>query len=258
VNFQNMPRSDPLVKTAFLPKLDALLCIDYKQIEPRLLAYFLSITLGDDSLASHISSGEDPYTVIVEGFYGRSDITEKERQVGKHLFMSQMNGGGTPTIMKQLGVDYPEAKSLNEQFHRSWPGVRMIQDRINARVKERGYIETFAGRHLVPVTDHAAIPTLIQGTGADIMRQALVKVHEWTEGNLMASHIVLNTHDDIVIDSVESELPTLAEAVPQMMTDYPEINAVVPILAELEICRTNLAEKQPYEKEEYERVRERV
>jgi len=126
----------------------------------------------------------------------------------------------------------------------------MIQDRINARVKERGYIETFAGRHLKPVTDHAAIPTLIQGTGADIMRQALVKVHEWTEGNLMASHIVLNTHDDIVIDSVESELPTLAEAVPQMMTDYPEINEVVPILADLEICRTNLAEKQPYIKEE--------
>lgn len=246
MNFQNLPRSDPLVKTAFLPKLDAFLCIDYKQIEPRLLAYFLAVTIGDASLAEHISSGEDPYTVIVEGFYGRSDISEKERQVGKHLFMSQMNGGGVPTIMKQLGIDFKEAKDLNTQFHRSWPGVRMIQDIINAKVAERGYITTFAGRHLVPVTDHAAIPTLIQGTGADIMRQALVKVHDWLSSNLMASHIVLNTHDDFVIDSVEAELPTLAGAVPAMMTDYPEINAVVPILAELEICRTNLAEKEEY------------
>lgn len=247
MNFQNLPRTDPLVKKAFLPKLDAFLAIDYSQIEPRLLAYFLAITIGDDSLAKHIASGEDPYKVIVEGFYGRSDLTEKERQVGKHLFMSQMNGGGTPTIMKQLGVDYKEAKSLNMQFHRSWPGVRMIQDLINDRVKERGYITTFAGRHLVPVTEHAAIPTLIQGTGADIMRQALVKVHEWTESNLMASHIVLNTHDDIVIDSAEAEIPTIAEVVPGLMTNYPEINEVVPILADIEICRTNLAEKEEYE-----------
>lgn len=257
MNFQNMPRSDPLVKTAFLPKLDAFIAFDYKQIEPRLLAYFLHVTLGDSSLAKHISSGEDPYTVIVEGFYGRKDLTEKERQVGKHLFMSQMNGGGVPTIMKQLGVEYQEAKNLNTQFHRSWPGVRMIQDMINERVKERGYITTFAGRHLVPVTEHAAIPTLIQGTGADIMRQALVNVHEWLEGSLMASHLVLNTHDDMVIDSVVEELPILAKTVPPMMTDYPEINEVVPILADIEYSTTNLAEKTHYE-EDNERVLERT
>jgi DNA polymerase I len=255
VNIQNIPRKDKLVKQAFKPKLDALLCFDYKQIEPRLLAYFLAKTIGDTTLAERISAGEDPYTVIVEGFYGRSNLTDEERQTGKRLFLSLMYGGGTPTVIAQFGVDYQTAKGMTDQFHRAWPGVRMLQDSIMGVVNTRGYLLTLAGRHLVPESDHKAINTLIQGSAAEIMRQALAKVHRYTESNLMASHIVLTIHDEIDLDAARPEIPHLVEVVPPMMTDYPEINAIVPIETDCEISYTTWADKQPYEEaDESERI----
>jgi DNA polymerase I len=239
-----------VVKRAFMPKLDALLCFDYKQIEPRLLAYFLAKTLGDTTLAERIMAGEDPYTVIVEGFYGRSDLTDEERQTGKRLFLSLMYGGGESTVIAQFGIDWPTAKSMTTQFHRAWPGVRMLQDAIMQTVNTRGYLLTLAGRHLRPESDHKAINTLIQGSAAEIMRESLVKVHRYLESNLMASHIVLSIHDEIDLDAARAEIPHLVEVVPPMMTDYPEINAVVPIETDTEICWTNWGDKMPYEREE--------
>ena len=233
-----------------MPKLDALLCFDYRQIEPRLLAYFLAKTLGDTTLADRISAGEDPYTVIVEGIYGRSDLTDEERQTGKRLFLSLMYGGGESTVITQFGVDFPPAKGMTTQFHRAWPGVRMLQDSIMRVVQERGYLLTIAGRHLVPESEHKAINTLIQGSAAEIMRESLVKVHRYLEGNLMASHIVLSIHDEIDLDAARSEIPHLVEVVPPMMTDYPDINAIVPIETDCEVCWTTWADKEPYTKEE--------
>lgn len=250
MNIQNIPRKDKLVKRAFMPKLDALLCFDYKQIEPRLLAYFLAVTLGDTTLAERISAGEDPYTVIVEGFYGRSDLTDEERQTGKRLFLSLMYGGGAPTIINQFGVDYATAKGMSNQFHRAWPGVAMLQERINETVRKRGYLLTLAGRHLVPESEHKSINTLIQGSAAEIMREALVKVHRYTESNLMASHVVLSIHDEIDLDAARDEIPLLVETVPSLMTDYPAINEIVPIETDCEVCWTTWADKQPYEQEE--------
>lgn len=251
MNIQNIPRKDKLVKVAFLPKLDALLCFDYKQIEPRLLAYFLAKTIGDTTLADRIKAGEDPYTVIVEGFYGRSDLTDEERQTGKRLFLSLMYGGGIKTIIAQFGVDGAQARQMYNQFHRAWPGVQMLQDAIMGVVNQRGYLLTLAGRHLVPESDHKAINTLIQGSAAEIMRQALVKVHHYTESNLMASHLVLSIHDELDLDAYKPEIPQLVEAVPPLMTDYPEINEVVPIEVDCEISYMTWADKQPYEKEAY-------
>ena len=250
MNIQNVPKKDLVVKQAFLPKLDALLCFDYKQIEPRLLAYFLAKTLGDTTLATRISAGEDPYTVIVEGFYGRSDLTDEERSTGKRLFLSLMYGGGESTVIAQFGVDYPTAKGMTTQFHRAWPGVRMLQDSIMRVVNDRGYLLTLAGRHLVPESEHKAINTLIQGSAAEIMREALVKVHRYCESNLMASHVVLSIHDEIDLDATRSEIPHLVEVVPPMMTDYPEINAIVPIETDCEISWTTWADVHAYEREE--------
>jgi DNA polymerase I len=260
VNIQNIPRKDKVVKRAFLPKLDALLCFDYSQIEPRLLAYFLAVTLGDTKLADAIKAGEDPYTVIVEAFYGRSDLTDEERQTGKVQFLSMMYGGGVRTLIGQFNVDYPTAKNWYYQFHRAWPGVRMLHNTIieqfNARggYENGGYILSLAGRHLVPEYEHTAINTLIQGSAAEIMRQSLVKAHKLLEGQLMASHLVLTVHDELDFDAAKPEIPYLIETIPPLMTDYPDINAVVPLESECEISWTTWADKEPYTEEAYERA----
>lgn len=245
MNFQNIPRSDKVIKQAFIPKLDALLFFDYKQIEPRLLAYYMA-TQGDDHLAGILRSGVDTYTAIVRQIYGKEDLTDEERQTGKVLFLSLMYGGGVPTVMRQFEVDFKTAKAMAKQFHDAWPGVRSLQDAINARVQERGYITTLFGRHLHPESEHKSLNALIQGCAADLMRHALVEVDQMLKDSLCSSHLVSVIHDELIIDAIAEEVRLLVERVPPAM-DYPLVSEVVPILVDVEYSTTTWADKINYE-----------
>jgi len=113
MNVQNIPRSQKDVKRAFEPKLDAFLFFDYKAIEVRLLAYYLSRGINDNSLANEINNGADPHLVTAQGLYASERITDDQRQVGKTLNFSIIYGGGTPTIMRQLGLALPARNKNN-------------------------------------------------------------------------------------------------------------------------------------------------
>jgi DNA polymerase-1 len=243
---------------------------DYKQIEPRLLAYYLH-TIGDRQLAETLRSGVDTYTAIVRGIYGKEELTDEERQTGKVLFLSLMYGGGIGTVMRQFGVDGAAAKRMVEQFHRAWPGVRLLQATIEKRLASRGYIHTLYGRHLHPESPHKAINALIQGCAADIIRHALIRVHkelqnpeavyagtatQYLEGEAEGihktiwypyrGHMVSVVHDEIIMDVPKYEVPILAEKVPQWM-DCEQVSQVVPILVDVEWSTTTWADKQPYQ-----------
>jgi DNA polymerase-1 len=245
VNFQNIPRTNKDVKRAFVPKLDAFLFFDYKQIEPRFLAYFMD-SIGDDGLASKLRDGDDTYTAIISQYYGRADITEEERQLGKRLFLSLMYGGGTPTVIKQFGVDYPVAKRMTDQFHAAWPGIRRLQKMIDNVYETRGYIVTPWGRHLHPEFAHKRLNALMQGSAADLMRYALLQVHDYTMRNGMTSHIVSVIHDEIVVDAAMGEVFEITEQFPHLM-DYSLVSDIVPILTDTEWSTTSWADKVNYE-----------
>lgn len=251
MNFQNIPRKDKVVKTAFVPKLDALLLCDYKQIEPRLLAFYLSTTpaVSDDSLAAYIRSGVDPYSAIVTQFLGREDFTEEERQDAKIVFLSQMYGGGAGPVKDAFGCSWKEATKITNQFHAAWPGIGLLRNAIAARMKERGYITTLWGRHLHPTSEHKYINALIQGCAADLMKAAAIRVHKWVTAEGLTSHLLNLVHDELILDAVLSELGRLAETVPQLM-DYPPVSTVVPIGVDVEVAWTNWAEKEPYAESE--------
>ena len=245
MNFQNIPRTNKDVKRALVPKLDAFLFFDYKQIEPRFLAYFMD-SIGDDGLASKLRDGDDTYTAIISQYYGREEITEEERQLGKRLFLSLMYGGGTPTVIKQFGVDYPVAKRMTDQFHAAWPGIRKLQKMIDNVYTSRGYIVTPWGRHLHPEFAHKRLNALIQGSAADLMRYALLNVSEMLRDRTFDSHIVSVIHDEIVIDATLEEIPFLVRDVPKMM-DYAPVSSVVPILTDTEWSTTSWADKVNYD-----------
>jgi DNA polymerase I len=251
VNFQNIPRSDKVVKAAFVPKLDAFLFFDYKQIEPRLLAFYLH-SIGDTKLADTLNQGVDTYTAIVRGIYNKEDLTDEERQTGKILFLSLMYGGGIGTVMRQFGVSSGEAKRMVDSFHRAWPGVRLLQNHIERRIDERGYITTLYGRHLHPESPHKAINALIQGCAADIMRHALIRVGtELSDDPDVQAHMVSVIHDEIIIDAPREEVPWLVEDIPVWM-DCEQVSKVVPIYVDVEVSTTTWADKIPYEKESFE------
>lgn len=244
MNIQNIPRTQKDVKRAFTPKLDAFLFFDYKAIEVRLLAYYLSRTIRDTTLADEITNGMDPHLVTAQGLYGRENVTDEERQAGKTLNFSIIYGGGAPTIMRQLGVNYKEARRLLKAYHATRPGINQLKDIIAQKLVAQGYITSLYGRRLHVQEDHKALNALIQGSAADLMRDAVVRVHAELYAKY-ASHIVNIVHDEIIIDADEGEIQHLVMLVPTLMGNKT-VEPFVPIETDCEISYTNWADKEEY------------
>jgi DNA polymerase I len=205
--------------------------------------------LGDDSMAAAIIAGKDLHSESAIGALGLSSApTDEQRQVGKTLNFSLVYGGGTPTIMRQLEIPFPEAKKLLRNFHGRWPGIQIVINTINNEIARKGYIKTLFGRNLRPDSEHKRLNALVQGCAADLMRWALVNVDEQLKD--ADSHLVSVIHDELIIDSTKAELDWLVEMVPQWMR-YPEVEEFVPIGVDPEVSFTNWAMKG-----KIERVRE--
>ena len=244
MNVQNIPRTQKDVKRAFVPKLDAFLFFDYKAIEVRLLAYYLAAAIGDHSLATEINNGADPHKITAQGLYGLDEVSEEQRQAGKTLNFSIIYGGGTPTIMRQLGVDYKEARRLLNAYHKTRPGIKTLNNKIAQTLAERKYIQSLYGRHLNVKEEHKALNALIQGSAADLMRDAVVRVYE-TLNDKHATHIVNIVHDEIILDASVNEIPALVKTIPNLMGNKT-VEEFVNIETDTEISWTNWADKEPY------------
>ena len=244
MNVQNIPRTQKDVKRAFVPKLDAFLFFDYKAIEVRLLAYYLIRGIGDESLRDEIVAGLDPHVETAKGIFGKSSVTDEERQIGKTLNFSIIYGGGTPTIMRQLRVTYQEAKELLRGYHKTRPGIATLRDTVDSVLQERGYLINSHGRRLRVTDSHKGLNALIQGSAADLMRSAILEVSDALSG--YSSHIVNVIHDEIMIDASIDEVPFLISEIPDKMTD-DTISAIMPIEVDCEWSTTNWAEKKEYD-----------
>jgi DNA polymerase-1 len=207
----------------------------------------MAVALRDHSLAEEFISGADPHLETARGIYGRQNISDEERQVGKVMNFSMVYGGGMPTLLRQgVAKDFPEAKRLLNAFHSARPGVGRLQRLIKARIEQRGYVTTLWGRHLHVQEDHKGLNALIQGTAAELMRDAMRKTSRWFASNPdYRSHIVNAVHDELQIDARQSEVPVLVKVIPELM-DHGPISEVVPVETDVEVSTTNWAEKQPW------------
>lgn len=238
-----------MVRRCFVPERGVLHFADFKQIEPRLLAYFLH-KIGDSTLVDYMTSGVDPYTAIVRGIYGES-VTEEQRYNGKRLFLSLMYGGGVRTVMEQFSVPHNEAKRMIRQFDEAWPSVRRLQQKCIEVAQERGYIRTPWGRHLHPEQgfEHKLLNKLIQGSAADLMKAALVETDRALRP--YQTKMVSVIHDEIILDGPASEIVELHSLLSECMTVANPVAAaiasVVPIQVDHELATTSWAEKYSYE-----------
>lgn len=256
-----MPRSEKLIKGAFRPKLDFLLFADYSQIEYRLLAYYLASVLDDHSMADNFKAGIDPHSAtarIMLGLASDAELTDEQRQVGKVGNFSIIYMGGVPTLVRQLGCTEAQARKLLKKLKSGMPGAAALFAELQETYKERGYIRTIAGRHLTvdPAivekrgqfrAEGALLNYLIQGSAAELIRDALIKVHTWLAENGMASHVVNVVHDEIQVDGAWDELDALLAGVPRHMGN-PEVEEFVPIAVDIEISETTWAEKHALER----------
>lgn len=239
------------------------------QIEPRMFAYYVATALGDDTVANWFREGRDFYTEIAAKVFEKTadDVTKSERDRGKVFYLMILYSAGPKKIARETGMPLAEAREFYQQFHEQFPWIKRLSNPppssargwhdyqpglIERVLKNRGYIKTPWGRHLHPEKwgEHKMLNKLIQGSSADLMKQAIVRVSTWLResgwSDPLESKLVLTVHDELVVDGPEIEIPTLHEYIPALMIDE-RIDAVVPLGVDHEISLTNLAEKVSFE-----------
>jgi DNA polymerase I len=149
-----------------------------------------------------------------------------------------------------------EAKNIVETFHWNWPAVKALQEKVIATHARRGYLTTPWGRHLHGEEhgEHKLLNKLIQGSAADLMKAALLKVDAWLQEHPeIESRMVSVVHDEIIFDGPEHEIPILHEVIPDLMR-FDFLHSVIPIDVDHEVSVTNWGEKMSYEEWEATRA----
>jgi DNA polymerase-1 len=273
VNFQNIPRDDKTIKRAFLPKRGAFSFFDYSQIEPRYFAYFTATALKDPTVADWYREGRDVYREIAGRALDKpaDEVTEDERQHGKVWFLMSLYGAGPRKVSETLGIPYAEAKDFYLAFHEGLPWIKQLSNpkpqsakamrfwepgAIERTYQRRGFLRTPHGRHLhaEQYGEHKLLNKLIQGSAADLMKAALIRVDRWQRAAGIESRMVSVIHDEIIFDGPEEEIPLLHEEVPPLMRE-DFLTAVVPIEIDHEVSVTSWAEKVSYEDWQASRVK---
>lgn len=206
--------------------------------------------VGDDSMVKAFLDGRDIHVETAKSIFDKEVPTDKERDAAKTFNYATVYGQGEwkarVTLSEQLDRDISRTESTRilELFRKQWPGISYLQAAISDRHKARGFLTTLHGRHLHVEFEHKQMNALIQGTAADIMREAVVKV--WNNIKSLASHIVNVVHDELILDCISAEIASLSVVIPPLMK-YASVDTIIPVEVSVEYSETNWAEKKPYE-----------
>lgn len=231
-NLQNIPVRDEQgreIRKAFVASDDdhLLLSADYSQVELRLMAHLS----GDPNLLDAFAHDADIHTATAAKIYSISpeEVTREQRRRAKTANFGIIYGISAFGLAQRLNIPRSEAKMIIDSYFATYPGVKQYMDRVIAQAHETGYVTTLFGRkRMLPnirsgnavvrgLAERNAINAPIQGSAADIMKLAMIAVHrELTERGLK-SKMILQVHDELVIDLLKSEEAEVREIVVQCM-----------------------------------------
>ena len=243
-NLQNIPTRSELghtVKTAFSAGPGAVfLAVDYSQIELRLLAHLS----GDEHLVRAFNEGEDFHAETASRVFGVpvDEVTPDLRSRAKAVNFGIVYGQQAYGLSQSLEIPMAEAREMIDAYFRAYPGVRTYLDRTVAFAKEHGYAETMYGRRrpipelrqsnrtLRSFGERTAMNHPMQGTAADIIKIAMVRVARRMRGEGFSAKMVLQVHDELDFECPEAELERLTALVRDVMEHVVELK--VPLVAE--------------------------
>ncbi len=239
-NLQNIPVRDDegkKIRQAFLPSNDLFLSADYSQIELRILAHIS----GSKELQEAFINDADIHTKVASDIYGVKEdmVSKKMRSTAKAVIFGIVYGISGYGLGENLEISPKEAKEFITKYYELYPGVKKYMDEIVVEAKEEGSVRTlFNRRRTIPELDSTeymvrqmgeriALNTPIQGTSADIIKKAMVEIDkEFTEKNIQ-SKMILQVHDELIFDIIESEKKTVEEIAKRIMTST--IKLAVPL-----------------------------
>ena len=247
-NLQNIPiRSERgrEVRKAFIPRDPSriLVSADYSQIELRVVAAIS----GDPNMCDAFKQGKDIHTATAAKVYGiaESEVTKEQRYKAKSVNFGIIYGQGAFGLAENLGISRTEAKEIIDNYKKEFPNIQLYMDQQINKAKEQGFVETLMGRKrwlrdinssnftVRGFAERNAINSPIQGSAADMIKLAMIKVHQEMKKQHWESKMILQVHDELVFDAVESELPALKELILSCMTTAMELPNGVPVEAEI-------------------------
>ena len=231
-NLQNIPVRDEMgrrIRKAFIPSDDdhLLLSADYSQVELRLMAHLS----GDESLIAAFEHGEDIHAATAARLFNKplSEVTSEERRRAKTANFGIIYGISAFGLSQRLDIPRKEAREIIDGYFASYPKVKEYMDRVVEKAKEEGFVSTIFGRrrYLNDIASHNAVArglaernavnAPIQGSAADIMKIAMINVHRRFAAEGIRSKVILQVHDELVVDMLRSEQEQVTRIVTEAM-----------------------------------------
>jgi DNA polymerase I len=244
-NLQNIPIRTPegrRIRAAFVaPPGCRLVSADYSQIELRIMAHLS----GDKGLLDAFARGEDVHRATAAEVFGITplEVTNEQRRAAKAINFGLIYGMSAFGLAKQIDVDRGSAQTYMDRYFARYPGVARYMEETRAQAKELGYVETVFGRRLwLPEirssnvgrrqgAERAAINAPMQGTAADLIKLAMIAVQRWLDHEKLASRLILQVHDELVLEVPDGELQRVKHHLPPLMAGVAKL--AVPLLAEV-------------------------
>ena len=231
-NLQNIPIRTPegrRIRQAFIaPKGQVLLAADYSQIELRIMAHLSAdnglLAAFANDLDVHRATASEVFEVALE------DVTADQRRSAKAINFGLMYGMSAFGLAKQLGIARGEAQAYVDLYFDRYPGVKSYMDNIRQTASEQGYVETVFGRRLYlpeinarnaqrrQYAERSAINAPMQGTAADIIKKAMIAVHDWLQAEQAGARMIMQVHDELVFEVDENRVDAVRDRVVGIMS----------------------------------------
>jgi len=236
-NLQNIPIRTPegrRIREAFIaPPGSRIVSADYSQIELRIMAHLS----GDEGLLKAFANGEDIHRATAAEVFGvaQDDVTSEQRRFAKVTNFGLIYGMSAFGLASQLNIERSAAQQYIDRYFARYPGVKQYMDSTREQARQQGYVETVFGRRLwLPeingangmrrqAAERAAINAPMQGTAADLIKLAMIAVQDWLEKEGLKTMLVMQVHDELVLEVPQGELSVVKEKVRELMCHVAEL-----------------------------------
>ncbi|HMN04669.1 MAG TPA: DNA polymerase I [Flavobacteriales bacterium] len=247
-NLQNIPirtEKGREIRKAFVPRDEhyGLLSADYSQIELRIIAHMS----GDKHMQEAFHKGLDIHAATAAKVFNTplEEVTREQRSRAKAVNFGIAYGQGAFGLSQNLGIPRAEAQGIITGYFAEFPGVKRYMDETIAFCREHGYVQTLMGRRrylpdvrsannaVRAASERVAINAPMQGTAADIIKVAMIRIHQWLQGNNMRSKLLLQVHDELIFDCHLEEEQELRAKVKALMEGAMKLD--VPLVVDMNV-----------------------